>query len=341
MTKIFSFFVSLFFAYGVVAAPMFGFESFSIQHKELGKIQFHVSAKNMNDSKPVLLYLDGSGSYPLFMYMQQGHGSTVPFPIDSLSNHYHFVVISKPGVPFADSVKMDTVMGFPIYPEPQEYTKRLSLDWRVNAALQVIASCKKQLKVKDGKFALIGISEGAQVAPKVAALSKDVKALITLGGNAVNQFYDFTCEKRLLAEKGEISYDEAEREIDSLYAVFADIFAHPTSTDKFWYGHTYLRWASFCNEDPLSHYMKVNVPIYVAEGSADKNSQVVNIDLLRHAFVRAGKSNLTMRIYPGMDHFFRRSEQEGQPPISHYDEVIHDALTWLARELQLSVKTNP
>jgi hypothetical protein len=42
-----------------------------------------------------------------------------------------------------------------------------------------------------------------------------------------------------------------------------------------------------------------------------------------------------------MDHFFRRSEQEGQPPISHYDEVIHDAMTWLARELQLSVKTNP
>lgn len=341
MIKLVSGLVFLLFASNVAAAPVFGFESYTIQHKDLGKIQFHVSAKNMDQSKPVLLYLDGSGSYPLFMYQQQGYGSTVPFPVDSLSAHYHFVIISKPGVPFVDTVEVDTLSGYPIYPEPAEYTKRLSLDWRVNAALQVISACKKQLKVKDGKFAVIGISEGAQVAPKVAAMSKDIKALITLGGNAVNQFYDFTCENRLSAERGEISYEEAERNIDSLNAVFADIFAHPTSTDKFWFGHTYLRWASFCNEDPLSHYMKVNVPIYVAVGSADKNSQVVNIDLLRHAFVRAGKNNLTMHVYAGLDHFFSRQEKPDVAPVSHYREVIHEALTWLARELQLSLKTNP
>ena len=53
------------------------------------------------------------------------------------------VLISKPGVPFIDKLSFDEERGYPIYEAPEEYTKRLSLFWRVDAASVVIDNIDK------------------------------------------------------------------------------------------------------------------------------------------------------------------------------------------------------
>src|SRR5690606_30011776 len=110
-----------------------GWKKFSIESRALGTVNYFVNSQNINSKKPLLLYLDGSGAMPLFQYTDRGIGSSVALPYRELPAKYHFVIISKPGVPFIDSVGRDPVSGAPVYEPPQEYDKRLSLDWRVNA----------------------------------------------------------------------------------------------------------------------------------------------------------------------------------------------------------------
>lgn len=308
-----------------------GFRHFSIQHKKHGPINYHISSPEFEKSKPVLLYLDGSGHYPLLMLTPKGKGSTIPFDTDSLSRMYHLVVISKPGIPFEDSVQYGGPIGID-YPEPEEYAKRLSFDWRYETALAVLNELPKKIRVANQFYGILGISEGAQVAPSVAASFKPCKALITIGGNAVNQFYDFTTNARLMAERGEIGYEDAEYIVDSLHQVYREIYAEPFSTTKRWYGHTYLRWASFCSREPLNEYLKLNIPVYVAYGSADENT-ILNIDLLRHAYNRLNKTNLTMKTYPGLDHFFRDKKNTDQSKGNPYKEVIKNCMNWLMNQL--------
>lgn len=51
-------------------------------------------------------------------------------------------------------------------------------------------------------------------------------------GNSLNQLYDFIIEKRLSAQKGEISNDEAQANIDSLYIEYEKIYNNPLLSGK-------------------------------------------------------------------------------------------------------------
>lgn len=112
-----------------------GFKAYSIENDSLGTINYYVSNADSNLQKPVLLYLDGSGASSLFKYVQGGLQSTFIGDYEKLSQSYRIILISKPGVPFFDSVSVDPDFEY-LYPTPppEEYEKRLSLEWRVYSA---------------------------------------------------------------------------------------------------------------------------------------------------------------------------------------------------------------
>ena len=102
----------------------FGFNHYTIENKDLGSVNYYVTSNKIDQEKPILLYLDGSGSLPLFQQIKKGYGSTVAIDYKGLSEKYHVILISKPGVPFIDKVKMNYELGYPEYDEPEEYTKK-------------------------------------------------------------------------------------------------------------------------------------------------------------------------------------------------------------------------
>jgi hypothetical protein len=261
-------------------------------------------------------------------------GSTVPLDTKNLSEQYHIVIISKPGVPFIDSVKMDEQTGFPIYKTPEEYSSRLSLDWRVNAANQVLNDVLKKVKVQNNKIAILGISEGFQVGAKLLTVNKKITHSILLVGNGLSQFYDFIIQNRMDAASGNISYEESQKNIDSLYKVYQDICLNSQSTKKEWSGHTYLRWSSFCKNKPMDNILSSSIPIYLVGSAKDRNTAVLSSDYLYLEAVEEGKQNITYKNYP-YDHTFNEVITDDQGNVTsvknHMMEVIEEALTWLQK----------
>lgn len=307
-----------------------GFEARKVESNDLGDVNYYITPSADDKSNPLLVYLDGSGAFPLFQKVSQGIGSTVVLNYNELAANYRVVLISKPGIPFMDEVGADE-NGFPVYEAPKEYHQRLSLDWRLNATLAVLNDLVSDSLANTNEVVLFGFSEGAQVAPFVAQNWSGVSHLLLFGGNGLNQFFDPLITARQKALKGWMSEQEAQAEIDSLYSVYEDIYKNPESTDKMWYGHTYLRWSSFTRVDPMEVLLQLDMPIYFANGSLDENS-VLSADYMKLMFIKENKQNLTYKTYPGYDHQFNLMQIEegvivGAEP--RLTSVLSEAFNWL------------
>ncbi|MBK7234010.1 MAG: hypothetical protein IPH93_17530 [Saprospiraceae bacterium] len=309
-----------------------GFDHLTIKDKVLGDVHYYHFTKGEDSTKPLLLYLDGSGAYPLFQMMEKGTGSTIPFDYRSLADKYHLLFISKPGVPFADSVGKDPETNYPLYQTPEEYTRRLSLGWRVQSADLVLKDALKKWKVNKSKIAVLGFSEGFQVGSKLISINPYITHAILFVGNGFTQFFDFIIQNRLDAQLGKISVAESQKNIDSLYAIYKAIQSDPNSTKKFWYGHSYLRWSSFCAEEPINHLLGTKIPVYFVSCNNDQNTSALGLDYIYLKAVLAGKKNLEYRTYP-YDHGFNEiiSDEHGKTISvkNHMDDAMKEAIFWL------------
>lgn len=307
-----------------------GFEHYTIKDKELGEINYYLTADDSDEKKPLLVYLDGSGWFPLFQEMEGGYGTTVMIRYQELKKDYRVLLISKPGVPFVDSVGIGSD-GRPEYEAPAAYTERLSLQWRTDAADKIITQLVKKKEVSREKVVVLGISEGGQVGPYVAEKNKYVTHLILFAGNGLNQFFDPLITARMKAFAGVQTEEETQYEVDSLFTMYEKMYNKPKSTSDFWWGHTYQRWASFTERDPLEALVKLDIPIYFANGSLDENS-VLSADYIRLEFLRRGKTNLTYVTYPNYDHQLNKLEiEDGEVTNAEpkMQEALAVALKWL------------
>lgn len=310
----------------------FGLKSGLLEDKELGTINYYLTADESKTLKPLLVYLDGSGHYPLFQEMDEGLGSSVPLDLEELKNEYRVLLISKPGIPFVDKMSFSP-NGYPEYEEPQSYTDRLSLYWRVDAANLIINKLIDEKSVDASKVVVLGFSEGAQVGPYLAQKNEHVSHLLLFAGNGLNQFFDFIITARQKALQGELTETEAQAEIDSLYQVYETIYADPENTTDYWYGHTYQRWASFTQTDPVDVLVELEIPIYITNGSLDENS-VLSADYIYLEFLRKRKNNLTYKTYPGYDHQFNELIFEDGKVVDakpQLDTALEAAFEWLGK----------
>jgi pimeloyl-ACP methyl ester carboxylesterase len=308
----------------------YGFRHFTLKDKEIGVVDFYVKGEGVN--KPLLLYLDGSGAYPLFQKLKQGTASTVLLNLKKVTEKYCVALISKPGVPFYDTANVEVSENSqPVVPEL--YQKTLSLNWRAESANQVINYLAKKKMINKRRVVVFGFSEGAQVAPTLAAKNKYVTHLVCFGGNGLNHLFDPIVQTRQKMHAGQYTPTQAQHIVDSLMTTYKNIYADPQSTEKQWWGHTYKRWSSFDSGIPVERLLTLDIPIYWVNGGLDENP-VLSSDYLKLAFIRAGKDNLTHRIYPTYDHQLNEHIiQEGKEPqlVPRYKEVMDEAFAWVEK----------
>lgn len=152
--------------------PRLHLMQYELNDKKWGKVRFCVTSKDVDKRKPLLLYLDGSGDRPLFRFIVDTaqHStmlhSTITINYDSMAAYYHIVFIAKPGVKLVDSVFVQSKGSYKEEERPPlEYTKRLSGDWRSHSASMAVDFLLAKLPVDRKKVAVVGYSEGAQIAP--------------------------------------------------------------------------------------------------------------------------------------------------------------------------------
>jgi pimeloyl-ACP methyl ester carboxylesterase len=316
------------------AQPTELFNHYRIVDKDLGNVDYHITKKELNQSKPLLIWLDGSGCEPIVTIFKDSLGkrsytTTIFIKYDSLSSYYHIVTISKPGIAFSkevsekgDNDKFGSDCG-------DIYNQYLSLTWRAEAVSKVIDDILPKINITKNKIIVAGHSEGASVAAKAATLNKKITHVGCFSTCGQTQFYDEVLRYRKLAYSRTISSDSAQNKINDLLKTVKDITNDPNSTNKFWRGHTYKRWASFTNETVNDNLLRLTVPIYAVNGTSDQNSMAESLDILPILFAQKGKNNLTFKTCIDCDHWYKKVTDNIKT--SYKTVVFQDFFDWLER----------
>lgn len=191
----------------------------------------------------------------------------------------------------------------------------------------------KQPWIDAKKVVYCGGSEGFTVgADLVANRNKHVTHTILSSGKQGRRFEVMIHQMRERVEGGEMKPEEGQRQINELYEVWRDIHTNPMATDKN-YGDTYRAWYSF-SQPVLPNLLKVETPLYIAYGTADKE-MALSLDTLPLEFIANGKKNLTLKPYHDHDHQFFQMKRDSSGKIVDKvyrgDEVAKDWMEWIRR----------
>jgi hypothetical protein len=316
-----------------------GLKEFVINDKKLGKVYFYVDTEGIQKKQPFFIEVNGSGGLPLCIFVKgRGFGSVYNTLNEQLKNaaqkDYHYIILGKPGTPFCDTIITSAdVKSFNAhqlissYKFSAEYTRQLSLEWRIAATKKVIAYLIKKGYWDRTKIVAYGYSEGGQVVPSLAVAEKRVTHVVAVVGSGLNQFYDSIIAWRIKAAKKEISHRQAQDSIDAELKKIREIYQNPDNTQLEYVGHSYKRWASFGLNPPFEKLRLLNIPIYMIVATADDNSPIYGLDYVQLDFIRLGKTNLTYEPCVGCDHFL--NPVENNEVMAHKEDYNAKILKWL------------
>lgn len=137
---------------------------------------------------------------------------------------------------------------------------------------------------------LLGASEGAVVAAKIAAADSRVTHLGLIGGGGT------TVRENLKALSRTTWYL---RSPDSSFAVIA---ADPENTSAQVWGHSYKYWASLLDINIGDELVKLDIPIVAAMGEKDEAVPVEAARELKTRFDNLGKANLQLLVFLNANH---------------------------------------
>lgn len=307
------------------AEELSDYEHFSLLLKN-DTINYHTYQKTEIDSiKNILVYVQGSGSSPLFKVKREGKSrwiaGSVPFDLSQIPNDYLFVIISKKGIPFCTQLDKD-------YVAPKIYYKNETLEYRTEQVNLVIKDILvKHIRSTISRIAVIGHSEGSSVIAKLGTINENVSHFGYWCGTGNSQWYDSALSTWKQVNRNEISEREAIIKMDSMFSIYKDITENKNNINKQWMGNSYRRWYHF-SEPPIENLLKIDKPIFAIIGAADRSVAVEGMYLIPIEFIRKGKDNLSFKVYPNLDHNLDSLSQSGVRT-SHWNKVFLEFLKWV------------
>lgn len=207
--------------------------------------------------------------------------SVMPAYVDGLNINAQVFVLNKRFVADRSLGLFDCGQAFHLANNPGQWVA----DYREFIRAQIAQSPRKPRQV-----VLVGVSEGAIPASKIATQLPEITHLALIGSGG----YSMRQSLNLLKQKGSIAFD--------VNSGWEKIASDPRSIEKQWYGNTYRWWSEIMDIDPSVDLIRLNIPILIGMGEQDQSVPVESALALEQKFKAAGKSNLVVRVYPGADH---------------------------------------
>lgn len=207
--------------------------------------------------------------------------SVMPAYLGGLSVDAHVFIINKRFVTDRSTGLFDCGRDFHLANNPAQWNKDFS---------EFILTLLHGSTAKYKNVVLVGVSEGAWPATKVAGLLPQIThlAIIGSGGESMRK------SLATLRHKGATSFD--------VESGWKEISKDPRSIEKEWYGNPYRWWSDVMDMDPLPDFLKLNIPVILGIGENDESVPVESARFLEMKFKEAGKENLTLLVYPESDH---------------------------------------
>lgn len=307
------------------------YSHFQIKSKK-DTIDFVIADTNLNVNKPLLLFCQGSQPIPLFIDFGEQDIWPVSlnnFDVEEIKKHYHIVVISMPKTPLMAKVhELNKSYAYVADTSKQhsfstEYMKADYLDNYVNRANAVWNFLKDKKWVDNSKFVVAGHSQGSHIALEIAATNKNVTQLGLFGFNPLGRIDQSIRTLRKQAERGEISWKEA----DSIQQIVLNDYASYFNPEHPEYKVNARSWVSF-SKSQVNIVAKLKLPVYIAYGSDDITSDFC--DLLPLYFIEQQKTNYKVIRYPNLDHNFFPVDEKGKADHDNgkWELVMNEFTKW-------------
>lgn len=301
----------------------FGFRHLQIVYKG-DTVDILIKSKKGEEGKPkpLFLFCQGSLPQPLIKYDESGTMGVFTFNPDSLTDHFHLAIISKPFIPVVAHIK--TLRQNYTYTDntgvfPKAYIDRNYLDYYVGRNVQVITFLQKQSWTTRKMLVVAGHSEGSTIAAKLASVFPKVTHLVYSGGNPMGRILSIIQQSRAVEND---STKVAERQ----FIYWQQVVSDPGNMAS--NGDTYKATSDF-SIPPIQYLQKLRIPVLVCYGTKDWSSPYN--DYLRVEIIRQKKSNFTFKAYIGTEHNFFPVRANGDIDYDtfNWDKVAGDWRHWL------------
>jgi len=285
---------------------------------------------DFQQKKGVFLFVHGSLPTPLALFQDTVAYGVWPFRYRDFESQYHFVAVSKPGLPLMAQVKdldhrmcyMNPATGQP----PQRFREKNHLDYFVQQHSAVLDWLLRQPWVDASRVVVCGGSQGATVASKLASTHPRVTHLIYYSGNPNGRLDEEVRRIQQDVATRKINDSEAAKKLGDLQQYWAWLYAHAEQTDNPGGGDVPKTTVSFSS--PARAWLtQLNIPVLVAFGTADIIA--APCATLPLDFLRLGKNNLTLKIYPNYDHHFFEQKNDGAEPEYRMNDAFREWMEWV------------
>jgi alpha-beta hydrolase superfamily lysophospholipase len=152
------------------------------------------------------------------------------------------------------------------------------------------------------KVALLGHSEGGAIAPLVAKDDARLAGIVLLAGPGKDGRAILVDQFRRPIETAPDLPDSARR---------AQLALVSQRVDQVVQSSPWMRW--FAAYDPLPTARAVRVPVLILQGALDRQVSAGQADTLAAAFRAGGNRDVTVKLYPGLNHLFLHTDGDGSP----------------------------
>jgi dipeptidyl aminopeptidase/acylaminoacyl peptidase len=174
---------------------------------------------------------------------------------------------------------------------------------------------KDRREIDGNRLGLLGISEGANIGPMIAAADPTIRALVIMAGSAANGREILEWQVRHDTALIEGVTDEERDRILTQRMMDVEEWIAEGKTE---------RWRkSFVEYDPLPMARNVLCPVLIIHGDRDANVPVEHAHLLAEAMRASGNADVTVRILPNHNHLLLK-DTDGRFTDKRYVKLLHN-----------------
>lgn len=237
---------------------------------------------------PLIVLIQGSGCEPVF-YRDGANFISSSFAAFQFAEKgkYNVLLIEKPFAATSPTISPGSATNC-----PDGFNSDFSANSWQTAIETAIKKARKNSTIDKSKTMLLGESEGAVIAGKIAHDNSFITHIGLIGVSGSIQAFDFVIN----AYNSDQSDAEKIAKIEFLKKTEAQIISDPQSQTKFAWGHTYKRWSSFYKIALDELLPKTKANIYVLLGMKDKSAPSLGTELLLTKLEFAGRSAKIRRL---------------------------------------------
>ena len=255
---------------------------------------------------------------------------------------------------FRDEAKIFQQIGIATFRYDKRGCGQSEGDFNTTSLLDLVEDARIALQwlrrlpeIDSERIGVLGQSEGAVIALMLAAQDPNIRFYVWQGGiyNNLEQILKWQAEafwQSALPDRATI--DNFKQNVPLMYWIYKQLDEIVASVksgensfelgDKDWSKNLYLQNLKDHFQNPPSFFVdKVKCPVLILHGSLDHNTPPEEASLMQQALLKAENKKVIARIFPGLDHSFRRLDEPDEDFVTAMkkplDPVMPEALTKL------------